>query len=431
MTDPFIVWQDESTTIICGDVIDIFTHNNPATGKPFISPMTVDMAMTSVPYLRQRRYTDAAWGWEQSAKEWLDHMNQVSIYTSMALKNTGTFWFNSGDKWGGGSMKVEGDTSKLVLDDINREGNLMMLPERVIIALTDARKMTLLNKVIWWKRNRAPQSYQRKFIDMYEPLYWMCKYGHHQDYKFNRSDVGVETRGEMAIMSMEEQEQETPENFVRQMTLSHDQPELWHPVYDANHPPKFGTPEYAEWYNQTREQVGFHDHVNDAQEGQRFTGAAPKREGWIDQTNPGEVGMKFQRGRATGSYGESGKAKGQGGFDDKQQTKALKRPDGANPGDVWDIPVKVDAFFKGADIPPSRRWPAWPVELCTMPILACTDPGDVVFDPFAGSGTLGVAAKLLGRKSILIDIDIESCRIMAARIIKAQAPLVGEQANLI
>ena len=36
-----------------------------------------------------------------------------------------------------------------------------------------------------------------------------------------------------------------------------------------------------------------------------------------------------------------------------------------------------------------------------------TDPGDIILDPFLGTGTTGIAAKALGRHYIGIDLDLE------------------------
>jgi len=46
-----------------------------------------------------------------------------------------------------------------------------------------------------------------------------------------------------------------------------------------------------------------------------------------------------------------------------------------------------------------------PIPLLERLILMTTDEGDVVLDPFVGTGTTAIAAKRLGRKYIAIDID--------------------------
>ena len=43
--------------------------------------------------------------------------------------------------------------------------------------------------------------------------------------------------------------------------------------------------------------------------------------------------------------------------------------------------------------------------------------GDIVCDPYCGSGTSCVAANMLGRKYIGIDLDPETCLVAEARIL--------------
>lgn len=45
-----------------------------------------------------------------------------------------------------------------------------------------------------------------------------------------------------------------------------------------------------------------------------------------------------------------------------------------------------------------------------------TPPGGLILDPFAGSGTTGVAAKLDGFRAILIEQDAEWMPVMKARL---------------
>jgi site-specific DNA-methyltransferase (adenine-specific) len=61
---------------------------------------------------------------------------------------------------------------------------------------------------------------------------------------------------------------------------------------------------------------------------------------------------------------------------------------------------------------------AFPVSLPEWFIKLFTQPGDVVLDPFLGSGTTAVAAKKLGRKYIGIEILHEFCHIAEKRIKK-------------
>ncbi len=57
-----------------------------------------------------------------------------------------------------------------------------------------------------------------------------------------------------------------------------------------------------------------------------------------------------------------------------------------------------------------------PTELAARCILAGCPEGGVVLDPFGGAGTTAVAARALGRRSILIELSEDSCAIAADRL---------------
>ncbi|MCO2978597.1 site-specific DNA-methyltransferase [Pseudomonas aeruginosa] len=73
-------------------------------------------------------------------------------------------------------------------------------------------------------------------------------------------------------------------------------------------------------------------------------------------------------------------------------------PKGSKPFDVWDI-LPEDTQRRKAHFAP------YPIDLCRIPLLATCPEGGVVIDPFCGTGTTLIAAHLLGRKSIGIDIS--------------------------
>lgn len=86
-------------------------------------------------------------------------------------------------------------------------------------------------------------------------------------------------------------------------------------------------------------------------------------------------------------------------------------PLGKNPGDVWDIPnVKNNHPEKTAH--PCQ----FPEELARRLILAFSDEGDTVMDPFMGSGTVGAVAKELGRNFVGIEMSDTFMKIAKNRI---------------
>jgi len=68
----------------------------------------------------------------------------------------------------------------------------------------------------------------------------------------------------------------------------------------------------------------------------------------------------------------------------------------------------------GAKAHPTQK----PEALLHRLILASTRPGDVILDPFFGTGTTGAAAKRLGRKFVGIEREEEYARLAKARIAK-------------
>ncbi|MFQ5806506.1 MAG: DNA-methyltransferase [Phycisphaerae bacterium] len=79
-------------------------------------------------------------------------------------------------------------------------------------------------------------------------------------------------------------------------------------------------------------------------------------------------------------------------------------PLGRLPDDVWDEFSRVCGTFKERD---GLHGCQMPEAMLTRIVLASSNPGDIVLDPFVGSGTTAVAAKRLGRRYVGIDISTE------------------------
>ncbi len=78
--------------------------------------------------------------------------------------------------------------------------------------------------------------------------------------------------------------------------------------------------------------------------------------------------------------------------------------------DVWRIPA-VSSWEKQQGKHPTQK----PLRLLYRIILASTNEGDTILDPFAGSGTTGIAANLLWRKFIGIEKEIEFVQLSLRR----------------
>jgi DNA modification methylase len=86
-------------------------------------------------------------------------------------------------------------------------------------------------------------------------------------------------------------------------------------------------------------------------------------------------------------------------------------PSGRNKRSVWTVNTKP---YKGA------HFAVYPTELIRPCVLAGSRPGDVVLDPFNGSGTTGFVSIEERRKYIGIDINTDYLAIAEARIKSAQ-----------
>lgn len=84
--------------------------------------------------------------------------------------------------------------------------------------------------------------------------------------------------------------------------------------------------------------------------------------------------------------------------DDKQMT------------DVWRLPA-IAKWEKSCGKHPTQK----PLGVLTRLLQASTKPNDWVLDPFSGSGTTGIAANLLGRKYLGLEIEEEFLAMSKAR----------------
>ncbi len=96
-------------------------------------------------------------------------------------------------------------------------------------------------------------------------------------------------------------------------------------------------------------------------------------------------------------------------------------PNGAKPRDVLEIPTTCNGMHEKTPHPTQK-----PEELIRQLVLAASNPGDLVIDPFVGSGTTAVVAEQLGRRWLGCDMSLEYLRWAGERIEQVPERTVAE-----
>ncbi|MGH8446819.1 MAG: DNA-methyltransferase, partial [Solimonas sp.] len=99
----------------------------------------------------------------------------------------------------------------------------------------------------------------------------------------------------------------------------------------------------------------------------------------------------------------------------KKNGKLRCNPLGKNPSDVWEFP-KVTSGNKRSS-PERTPHPAqFPLAVIDRIVRACSNAGDIVVDPFLGSGTVAEAGLAAGRPVIGFEIEPDYLGIIERRI---------------
>ena len=91
--------------------------------------------------------------------------------------------------------------------------------------------------------------------------------------------------------------------------------------------------------------------------------------------------------------------------------KALFHPEGKVAPDVWTISRPPNHAAEWTGYPTQK-----PLAVLERLIAVASNPGDLVLDPFGGSGTTAVVAARLGRRFLHLDAGAESMRVAGERL---------------
>jgi DNA modification methylase len=348
------------------------------------------MCVTSPPYWGLRSYLPEGHpdkhleiGSEPTLHEWVRTMVEVFRLVRELLADDGVLWLNLGDSYAGGrrggniggSSTLKGSQSsraacqRAMTDSARRDNypiprsdvavsglkpkDLMGQPWRVAFALQDDG-WWLRQDCIWHKPNPMPESVTDRCTKAHEYLFLLSKSErYYWDFEAMQEPVngGAHPR--------------SPGNVSE-----HKHAQLWHEG-DPRHRTKVGL-------------LGYAQRQCDRHKAGREKGAVNPKAAVAGSGDDGAYGDGKSERMGRGA-----------GWNVKQNESFARATDELvstrNRRSVWTVPSTPYKAAHFATFPPALIGPC---------ILAGSRPGDVVLDPFIGSGTTGQVAQRLGRRWI-------------------------------
>jgi site-specific DNA-methyltransferase (adenine-specific) len=115
---------------------------------------SIDCCMTSPPYWNKREYENGGIGLETHFEDYVQNLVQIFAQVQRVLKNTGSFWLNTGDTY--------------------KDKGLVGIPWRIALALIDQQGWILRNDVVWNKL-KGPDNAKDKLRNTHEYVFHFVK----------------------------------------------------------------------------------------------------------------------------------------------------------------------------------------------------------------------------------------------------------------
>ncbi len=314
----------------------LFLHGECQRVLSLLPSESIDCVITSPPYWGHRQYAGGGIGQESTFQEYVDHLVQIFREVHRVLKPTGSAWLNIGDSY--------------------HNKNLVGIPWRVALALSDTVGFTLRNDVIWHKVKGGPDNSDDKLRNVHEHMFHFSKRskGYYYDVDAIRTTPKTAKVVNGAVVSATGV---TGVRYARQIELSTE--------------------------------------LTDAEK----ANAREALEVVLGQIRAGKLAdfRMVIRGQQRTTHSDSEKVSGRAKELQQKGFYFLRyHPNGAKPSDVWNI-IPEDTQGRQSHFAP------FPMDLCRIPIAATCPQGGIVLDPFCGTGTAMLVSMHMGRKSVGID----------------------------
>jgi DNA modification methylase len=357
-------------------------------------------------------------GMEPDPNLYIEHLVGIFDLVRRVLKPTGSLFVNLSDTYYShpskshnvGGFQGEQIRKNKSLDEaiiMGKKGlevpdkSLLGIPERFVVAMLESG-WCLRNKIVWYKRSCLPSSARDRFTVDWEPIFWFTVKPHYFfEQQFEPQTMVTVMRNRRAVKTNKYAEGDYLPNGDAQ-TLSKPRPAIGYEGVKEEFESSLGRNKRTVW--DITSQGG-------AKEAHHAVYPIKLCETPILATCPEYLCPKC--GKALKKKYKNGRLLATGASEDgmrSQHTEELMRNDTKKK--MFSYEQLPDGYTDCACKPPT--------------VLGLCEPG-VVLDPFGGSGSTGVMAKMLGRKSVLIDVSPDYCLMMAKRLRKIQ----GVQKNLL
>ncbi len=427
--------------IICGLDLDVLRQ---------LPDKCVQAFVTSPPYWGLRNYGFAGQrGLEKTPEEYVAGMVEVFREGRRVLKDDGTLWLNMGDSYCQGNKGNSGEfrphdkqatnigshaTRRGAALGPNRRQNIAGLKPKDLVGLPwmlafalRADGWYLRRDIIWSKGNCMPESVKDRPTTSHEYLFLLSKsQRYYYDADAIKEPCSADTHARYARGRSDNHKYADggPGDQTIAKTLDHmaRKPVNWHnsPEYQGQHPDKPALPDsYHDAVpggsRRLDRSPGWRKNLPAVTSKSRTTengacacgGKEPERD-----AQGLRVGSRF--GRAPGWRknlpGVTPKSADAGSgirANESFHAATCAPAEFRNKRSVWHI---NSVGYKGA------HFATFPPKLIEPCILAGSRPGDVVLDPYGGSGTTAQVASSLNRHFILIDGKQEYCDMAQERI---------------
>lgn len=315
-------------TVQCGNSVRLLRR---------IPDKSIDLVITSPPYLNQRIGAGGAVGDEYGVKNYVDAMMDVFDECVRVVSDKGSIVFNMGDKYS--------------------DGGLLLVPYRFAIQATDTKNVYLVNDITWIKTNPTPRQYKRRLVNSTEPFFHFVK---NSNYYYD------------------------PDSFMHKPSKK-----------STNVTPLLGK-RYIKLIQKSnltyKQKMNALEALNEA----------------VKDVRRGKITGFRMKIRGIHSLPFGGNAGGRLTQINKLGFTIIRMNGGSLKKDVIECPVESLKWNKHPSI--------YPVRLIKEIIQLLTPSDAIILDPYMGSGSTGVAAKLLGRHYIGMEIDPEYCAAARERI---------------